>query len=170
MIKAYASVSRIFEDDRGFFFPLSLNQISTWSQSNISCSRKWVFRGMHHQRGESAQNKLITVIKGSIIDFVVDLRKENFLDTQFFTLKPGEQVFVPRGCAHGFLALEEETIIQYLVDYPYAPSQEMSFDWKTNPVLEELILAEVGDLSNLIINEKDSSGLPFSSEFLEEFL
>jgi dTDP-4-dehydrorhamnose 3,5-epimerase len=170
MKNIHLSSSKIFSDERGFFFPLSLNGVSNWSQSNISCSKKWVFRGMHHQRGESAQNKFITVISGRIIDFVVDLRKENFLDSRFFVMNPGDQIFVPRGCAHGFLALEEDTTIQYLVDFPYSPSSEISFDWKSNPVIQEVILAEVGDPSNLIINQKDAEGAQFSSEFLEESL
>jgi dTDP-4-dehydrorhamnose 3,5-epimerase len=167
-MKPRLSKTPVFFDDRGLFYPLSLE--GRWLQSNISISRKWTFRGLHHQRGETAQAKQISVIKGEILDFLVDLRMGSFEETYFFQLKPGDQLYIPRGFAHGFLALHEDTIIQYLVDNPYSPSTEISFDWKSSNTVKELILAEVGEESNLVINPKDSNGFVISSEFVENYV
>ena len=125
--------SGVFSDDRGTFFPLSIED-PRWLQSNVSISKKWTFRGLHHQKGDTAQTKQVTVIRGSILDFVVDLRKGSFGEAFFFNMKPGDQLLVPKGFAHGFLALEEGSMIQYLVDNAYSPSTEISFDWKKTPV------------------------------------
>jgi dTDP-4-dehydrorhamnose 3,5-epimerase len=158
-------VSPVFGDERGLFFPLSLSP--QWVQSNISISQKWTFRGMHHQLKETAQSKLVTVIKGSIIDFLIDLRRNNFEETYFFRLNPGDQLYVPKGFAHGFLALEEDTMIQYLVDAPYSPSTEISFDWKSNETVKEIILAEIGECSNIKMSIKDSNGIKLTREHVE---
>ena len=156
----------VFSDDRGTFFPLGI-QDSRWLQSNVSISKKWTFRGLHHQAGETAQSKLVTVIKGEILDFVVDLRKGSFEEAFFFRMQPGDQLYVPKGFAHGFLALQEDSIIQYLVDNNYSPNTEMSFDWKSIPMIKELILAEVGDIKNLYLSPKDALGIPLQREHAE---
>lgn len=153
----------VFGDDRGLFFPLNLKaEGRPWIQSNISISKKYTFRGLHHQLGETAQTKFVSVIEGSILDFVVDLRMGSFEQTYFFKMEPGDQLLVPRGFAHGFLALEEGTMIQYLVDNEYSPKTEISFDWKSNNTVRELILAEVGDESNLLLATKDANGVKLS--------
>lgn len=164
-MKPYVSKTGVFGDSRGLFFPLALEP--RWKQSNISISKKWTFRGLHHQLGETAQAKFISVVSGAILDFLVDLRQGSFEETYFFKLGPGEQVYVPRGFAHGFLALEEETMIQYLVDNDYSPQTEISFDWKSNETVKELILAEIGDESNLLMSPKDAVGLKISREHVE---
>jgi dTDP-4-dehydrorhamnose 3,5-epimerase len=170
---------KVFSDERGFFYPLSLKgklsedvELSRpWVQSNVSCSSKYTFRGMHHQRGEKAQAKLVSVIKGSIIDFLIDLRHGSFMETYFFRMTPGDKLYVPRGFAHGFLALEEETIIQYLVDNDYSPESEISFHWTSSETVKELILAEVGqELVNkggFILSEKDAEGKILTPEWAE---
>ena len=165
-MKPQISKVGVYGDDRGLFFPLDISN-KRWIQSNISISSKWTFRGLHHQKGEKAQAKFISVIKGSILDFLVDLRKGSFEQTFFFKLTAGEQIYVPKGFAHGFLALEENTIIQYLVDAPYSPKAEISFDWKSNEVVRELILAEVDDESKLLLSEKDAVGFEISKEAVE---
>lgn len=164
-MEPYISKTGVFADDRGLLFPLALEP--GWIQSNISINKKWTFRGLHHQSGKHAQAKLISVVKGSIIDFLVDLRKNSFETTRFFRLQAGDQVYVPKGFAHGFLALEEDTIIQYLVDSAYLPEKERSFDWTSNQTVRELILAEVGDKNNLLISVKDSSAIKISTDFSE---
>jgi dTDP-4-dehydrorhamnose 3,5-epimerase len=165
-MKPQISKVGVYGDDRGLFFPLDISN-KRWIQSNISISSKWTFRGLHHQKGEKAQAKFVSVVKGSILDFLVDLRKGSFEQTFFFKLMPGEQVYIPKGFAHGFLALEEETMIQYLVDAPYSPDDEISFDWKSNEVVKELILAEIGDESKLLLSAKDAVGFKISSEVVE---
>jgi dTDP-4-dehydrorhamnose 3,5-epimerase len=156
----------VFTDDRGTFFPLSIED-PRWLQSNVSISKKWTFRGLHHQLGETAQTKLVTVIKGRILDFVVDLRKGSFKEAYFFNMAPGDQLYVPKGFAHGFLALEEDSMIQYLVDNPYSPKTEISFDWKSVEMVRDLILAEVGDVKNLSLSPKDAIGVQLESTHSE---
>lgn len=158
----------VFGDDRGLFFPLNLQfKQLDWMQSNISISKKHTFRGLHHQIGETAQTKFVSVVRGSIIDFLVDLRKGNFEEVYFFRMTPGDQLLVPRGFAHGFLALEDDTMIQYLVDNFYSPKTEISFDWKSNETVKEIILAEVGDESKLLLATKDANGVKISRENVE---
>ena len=156
----------VFNDDRGTFFPLDISD-TIWVQSNVSISKKWTFRGLHHQLGETSQAKLVNVIKGEILDFVVDLKRGNFEEVYFFRMKPGDQLYVPKGCAHGFLALQEDTIIQYLVDNYYSPRTEISFDWKSVPTIKELILSEVGNESNLYLSSKDSAGEKIERKWAE---
>ena len=158
--------SGVFSDDRGTFFPLSIED-HRWLQSNVSISKKWTFRGLHHQLGETAQSKLVTVIKGRILDFVVDLREGSFKEAYFFNMSPGDQLYVPKGFAHGFLALDEDTIIQYLVDNVYSPTTEISFDWKSVEMVKELILTEVGDITNLALSPKDAIGVPLEKDYTE---
>lgn len=155
----------VFADDRGLFFPLPLD--GRWVQSNISISKKWTFRGLHHQHGNTAQTKKITVVSGSIIDFVVDLRKGKFMNTAFYKLLPGETIIVPAGCAHGFLAMEDNTQIQYLVDREYSPQTEISYDWKSVELVKEVILAEVGNEDFLSVSPKDKCGKEITRDSVE---
>ena len=159
------SKNPVFGDDRGLFFPLALS--NEWVQSNISISRKWTFRGLHHQLGNFSQKKKVTVITGSIIDFVVDLRQSRFGEAQYFHLSPGNTVTVPRGFAHGFLALEDNTQIQYLVDNMYSPSNEISFDWKSVPLVKKILLEQVADERNLQLSVKDTVGKSLTPEYTE---
>jgi dTDP-4-dehydrorhamnose 3,5-epimerase len=165
-MKPQVSKIGVYGDDRGLFFPLDISN-KRWIQSNISISSKWTFRGLHHQKAEKAQSKFISVIKGQILDFLVDLRHGSFQDTYFFKLGPGEQIYVPKGFAHGFLALQDDTIIQYLVDNDYSPKDEISFDWRSNETVKELILAEVGNEENLLMSAKDSVGFEISDTAVE---
>lgn len=157
----------VFTDDRGTFFPTDISD-TRWVQSNISISKKWTFRGLHHQIGETAQSKLVTVVKGRILDFVVDLRRGSFEESYFFNMSPGDQLLVPKGFAHGFLALEEDTIIQYLVDNQYSPKTEISFDWKSVNLVRELVLAEIGEVKNLHISPKDAICEQLDKKWVEE--
>jgi dTDP-4-dehydrorhamnose 3,5-epimerase len=171
MIKPQLTKTGVFGDSRGLFFPLSLegSHGRSWLQSNISISSRGTFRGLHHQLGEAAQAKQISVVRGSIIDFLVDLRYGSFEEAHFFRMVPGDQIYVPRGFAHGFLALEDDTMIQYLVDNVYSPKTEISFDWKSNEIVKEIILAEIGDEKNLLLSPKDLAGIKLSREHAETF-
>lgn len=130
-----------FEDERGFFFE-NFNSIDFKKftgfhlnivQENVSSSKKNVIRGLHFQSGKHAQSKLVSVLKGKILDVVVDIRIESktfgkwisyFLDD-----KKNENIFVPTGFAHGFLALESETVISYKVDKGYNKDSEQCLLW-----------------------------------------
>lgn len=155
----------VFTDTRGVFFAAPLEP--DWVQSNVSISSKHTFRGLHHQKGSTSQKKIVTVVKGAILDIVVDLRKGRFKETHFFRMSPGDQLVVPKGFAHSFLALEDDTVIQYFVDYPYSQPTEISFHWRSVPLVEELVLAEVGDPSLLKLSEKDQNAVMLGEEHAE---
>ena len=153
--------NRIFYDDRGSFSPLSLFELDKeWKQSNISVNpKKFTLRGLHYQSEETAQAKLIKIINGRILDFVVDLRVplKPYNNCQFFEMKGGDELIVPRGFAHGFITLEDNTVVQYLVDNDYSPNNEGSLLWSSLPDIKKEILKldSTFDISNIIISEKD---------------
>ncbi|QMU66477.1 MAG: dTDP-4-dehydrorhamnose 3,5-epimerase [Flavobacteriaceae bacterium] len=162
----------IFGDDRGYFFE-SYNQQKfekltglkiTFVQDNQSCSQRGVLRGLHIQTGKYAQAKLVRVIKGSVLDVVVDIRLGSATFGQPFSIelseKNNKQLFVPRGFAHGFSVLENETIFAYKCDNYYNKvaesgiiynDAELNIDWMLQP--HEIILSskdkELKNLDNL---------------------
>jgi dTDP-4-dehydrorhamnose 3,5-epimerase len=121
--------------------------------------KKFTLRGLHYQSGETSQAKLVKVINGRILDFVVDLRKSlrSYNNCQFFEMKGGDELIVPRGFAHGFITLEENTIVQYLVDNDYSPKTEGSLLWSSFSEIKNEILRldSTFDESSIIISEKD---------------
>ena len=153
--------NRIFYDERGSFSPLSLFELNKeWKQSNISVNpKKFTLRGLHYQTGETSQAKLVKVINGKILDFVVDLRVplRPYNNCQFFEMKGGDELIVPRGFAHGFITLEENTIVQYLVDNDYSPNTEGSILWTSfSDIKKEILkLDSTFDISSVIISKKD---------------
>ena len=155
----------VFEDNRGTFAPLPLKfgegKLSVlrkdWVQSNISVNpKKFTFRGLHFQIGEFAQSKLVKVITGEIIDFIVDIRPNspNYLKTYEFVVKPNNELFVPKGFAHGFITTEDNTVVQYLVDNDYSPSNEGSIFWVDFEIVKQTVERVIGD-NELIISTKD---------------
>lgn len=143
METAHFIENRVFRDKRGTFSPLDLTKLDkNWLQSNISVNpRKYTLRGLHFQKNEYAQAKLIKVISGKILDFVVDLRmvSENYNQVFFFEMNEGDEVYVPRYFAHGFITLEENTIVQYLVDNDYSPENEGVKVWSDYPEIKDEI-------------------------------
>lgn len=112
-------------------------------QYNQSISKRGVLRGLHLQAGEFAQSKLITVVKGEVLNVVVDLRKDSRTFGQHFKLKLSEEnkksIFIPKGMAHGFLTLSEEAVFSYKCDAYYHPASEsgilynddtLNIDWE----------------------------------------
>lgn len=147
----------VYKDDRGYFME-SYNQKKVelmikdrFVQDNESVSHKNVLRGLHLQLPPHAQSKLVRVIKGSILDVVVDLRKDSETYGKHFKhVLSGEnkkQLYIPVGFAHGFLSLEDDTILNYKCsDYYHAKSEasilwndpDLSIDWGVNdPILTE---------------------------------
>ncbi|WP_375235282.1 dTDP-4-dehydrorhamnose 3,5-epimerase [Winogradskyella sp.] len=128
---------KIFEDERGYFYE-SFNkqqfenltgQRINFVQDNESLSSKGVLRGLHFQKGEFAQAKLVRVVKGAVQDVVVDVRPGSKTYGQFFSIELSEenktQLFIPRGLAHGFLALEDTTVFSYKCDNFYNKEAEL---------------------------------------------
>ena len=128
---------RAFGDDRGWFFESwnqtrfndAVGQTVEFSQDNHSRSIQGVLRGLHYQRGEYAQAKLVRVVKGAVQDVVVDVRPGSKTYGQFFSIELSEenktQLFIPRGLAHGFLALEDTTVFSYKCDNFYNKEAEL---------------------------------------------
>jgi len=155
MEKAILFDSGTFLDNRGSFTPLSLESFDKkWLQSNISVNDKRnTFRGLHFQKGEFAQAKLLKVIHGEIIDYIVDLREdsEDYMKLQEFRLTRNNALLVPRGFAHGFITKEKNTIVQYLVDNVYNKESEGTLFWSEVPELYKKLKGK-----DLIMSEKDS--------------
>tara|TARA_B110000037_G_scaffold222917_1_gene300446 strand:+ start:930 stop:1478 length:549 start_codon:yes stop_codon:yes gene_type:complete len=164
---------RIFEDDRGYFFE-SFNENSFqkeigisvhFVQDNQSKSDKGVLRGLHYQTGEHAQAKLVRVLKGSVLDVAVDLREGSSTFGEHFAIELSEnnkkQLFIPRGFAHGFLVLEDNTIFVYKCDNFYNKDSEdgiiyndkdLAIDWKMKEA--EFQLSEKDVLLPTLSNHK----------------
>lgn len=164
---------RVFEDDRGYFFE-SFNENSFeketgisihFVQDNQSKSDKGVLRGMHYQTGEHAQAKLVRVLQGSVQDVVVDLREGSETFGQHYSIvlsaENKKQFFVPRGFAHGFLVLEDDTIFAYKCDNFYNKDSEggiifndqsIGIDWLLNK--EEFVLSEKDEVLPNIDNAR----------------
>jgi dTDP-4-dehydrorhamnose 3,5-epimerase len=161
MEKAQFIGNKVFRDKRGTFSPLELSKLDkNWVQSNISVNpRKYTLRGLHFQRDQFAQAKLIKVISGSILDFVVDLRtvSDDYNKVFFFEMKEGDEVYVPRYFAHGFITTEENSVVQYLVDNDYSPGNEGVKVWTEYPEIEKKIkeLDPFFGKELLIIMDKD---------------
>ena len=140
----------VFTDNRGTFAPLPLifgeGKLpilkKKWLQSNISVNpNKWTLRGLHYQSEPYSQTKLVKVITGHIIDFVVDLRmvSSDYNKVFFFEMNEGDEVYVPRYFAHGFITTEENSVVQYLVDNDYSPENEGVKVWTDYPEIEKKV-------------------------------
>tara|TARA_S200000501_G_scaffold341861_1_gene351548 strand:- start:5628 stop:6191 length:564 start_codon:yes stop_codon:yes gene_type:complete len=154
-----------FEDDRGYFVESFnhkkleeyLNSQVNFCQDNESMSNKNVLRGLHFQIDPFAQSKLIRVIRGSVLDVVVDLRNNSptFGMHQSFLIsdKNCYQLFIPKGFAHGFLSLEDNTIFSYKVDNYYNFESESGIRYD-----DPTLAVEWGvEKNQLIISDKDSA-------------
>lgn len=135
----YLIHSKKFGDDRGFFLE-AFNQKKLKEggvnfdvrQINFAKSSRNVLRGLHFQTGEYAQTKMVGVIQGAVLDVVIDLRKDSPTYLQHYKVKINTQdlfLLVPRGFAHGYYTLEDDTIFHYAVDNFYAPDHEGGVRW-----------------------------------------
>lgn len=141
-----------FFDNRGSFTPVELNK--NWSQCSISYNeKKFTFRGMHYQTNEP-QEKWVKVVKGLIMDFMLDLDTG---EVDFCLVDDQHAVFIPNNKAHGFLTLEDDTLITYFLDKPYNPDSEHSIVWSENETIKSSIMKLIGS-NELIISEKDKIG------------
>ena len=141
----YIIKPKVFGDNRGYFcetykkeyFEEHIGKID-WVQENQSMSTKGVLRGLHFQKGDKSQAKLVKVVKGRVFDVAVDLRKDSKTYGKYMGVELSEdnmlQFFIPRGFAHGFLVLSEEAIFEYKVDNVYSPTDEGSLSWNDKTV------------------------------------
>ena len=153
---------RRFGDSRGYFmesfrlddFRRNVGDIE-FVQDNESFSTRGVLRGLHFQRGEFSQAKLVRVSRGKVIDVVVDLRPESPTKGQYLAVELSQenarQLFVPRRFAHGFVVLSDEAQFQYKVDNVYAPQAEAGIRWND----PELGIEWPIDPAEVLTSEKD---------------
>ena len=166
--------NRRFEDERGFFYE-SFNQkifdeatgsSINFVQDNISHSKKNVLRGVHFQKPPYSQSKLVRILKGKALDIAVDLRKDSRTYGETFSIiltdKNFLNLFVPKGFAHGFVALEEDTVFSYKCDEYYNAQSEDAILWN-DPTLN----IDWG-VVNPIISEKDREAQAFK-QFISPF-
>lgn len=152
---------RVFGDKRGYFFEsFSERDFAAatgldvkFVQDNESRSRKGVLRGLHFQREPYQQAKLVRVVQGRVLDVAVDIRKGSPTFGEYVATElSGEnhrQMFIPKGFAHGYVVLENDTVFQYKCDEFYHPDAEggiawndpqIGIEWPIGP--DEIILSE----------------------------
>lgn len=131
---------KVFKDARGYFmeawkqaeFDEHVGR-TVFIQDNESKSSYGVLRGLHYQKGDASQAKLVRVIKGKVLDVAVDIRRSSPTFGRHVMVELSEdnkrQFFIPRGFAHGFLVLSPEAIFTYKVDNIYAPQAEAGIRW-----------------------------------------
>jgi len=165
-----------FGDRRGYFsevfkqqeFEQHVGKVQ-FVQDNESFSTRGVLRGLHFQRGECSQAKLVRVSQGTVLDVAVDLRRDSPTRGQHVAVElsadTGVQLFVPRGFAHGFVVLSDVAQFQYKVDNTYAPHSEatlrfddpaLGIDWRIPS-------------SEMVLSDKDMKGFPLN-ELTADFL
>jgi dTDP-4-dehydrorhamnose 3,5-epimerase len=131
---------KVFGDPRGFFLEswnrgtfTELGLDLDFVQDNHSRSTKHVLRGLHYQIGDTAQGKLVWVTSGTVFDVIVDLRQSSptfaVWDGYTLTTDSHERLYVPPGCAHGFLVLSDTCDFHYKVTKPYHPQSECCLRW-----------------------------------------
>lgn len=160
---------RVFADARGYFmeafkqeeFDANVYPVH-FVQDNESMSTYGVLRGLHYQRGEYSQAKLVRVIKGRVLDVAVDMRKSSPTFGKYVMAELSDenkmQLFIPRGFAHGFLVLSDEAVFTYKVDNVYVPQAEASVLYSDKTIgIEWPIAAE-----DLVLSPKDMAAVPFS--------
>ena len=153
---------KVFADARGYFmetwrasdFNEHIGHEVNFVQDNQSMSSRGVLRGLHFQKGEFSQAKLVRVLQGTVVDVAVDLRKSSPTFGKYVMVELSaenkRQLFIPRGFAHGFQVISDTAVFTYKVDNVYAPQAECSIRYDdpkigiawpiTNP--QELLLSE----------------------------
>lgn len=162
----YVLEPRVFQDARGYFmetwnqedFDKHVGKV-TFIQDNESKSSYGVLRGLHYQKGDFSQAKLVRVIKGKVLDVAVDIRKSSPTFGKYVLAELSEenkrQLFIPRGFAHGFLVLSDEAVFTYKVDNVYAPQAEAGIKWNDEDIAIEWPI----NPDDIILSEKDTRAL-----------
>lgn len=161
-----------YEDERGCFWEsfqdIRYGEIikEKFVQDNISISKRGVIRGLHLQNSPNAQGKLVSVLRGAVLDVVVDVRTESPTFGQHFQIELNDtnrtQLYIPPGFAHGFQALEDQSIFSYKCTNYYSSNAEVTILWNDS------VLNIKWPLDVQIVSEKDQKGITFS-EFNSPF-
>ena len=168
----YIIEPRVFNDARGYFFEAwkksdfeaHIGKVD-FIQDNESKSSYGVLRGLHYQKGDSSQAKLVRVIKGKVLDVAVDIRRSSPTFGQHVMVELSDenkrQFFIPRGFAHGFLVLSDEAIFTYKVDNPYAPQSDAGIRWNDPalgiewPIDPAVVLTSEKDLKQPLLKDAE---------------
>ena len=155
-----------FGDSRGYFsevfrqdlFEQNVGHVG-FIQANESFSTRGVLRGLHFQKGEWSQAKLVRVSQGTVVDVCVDLRADSPTFGHHVMVElsheNGRQMFIPRGFAHGFLVLSDVAQFQYKVDNVYAPQAEATLAWNDPALGIDWPLSA----DQLLLSDKDCCGV-----------
>ena len=155
---------KVHGDDRGYFVETFVsNKLEefigykiNFCQDNESKSKKGVLRGLHYQLPPFAQTKLVRVIKGKVLDVAIDIRKNSPTFGKYVAVELSEenkrQLLVPRGFAHGFLTLEDDTIFAYKVDSYYSPECDRGIAYNDKTIGIDWILPT----EELLLSDKDT--------------
>jgi dTDP-4-dehydrorhamnose 3,5-epimerase len=155
-------IPRVFSDARGYFFESFQREryrehgvpVDDLLQENVSRSSRNVLRGLHFQRPPMAQGKFVQVLYGRVIDVAVDLRPDSQTYGKHVMVELSEenhaQFWVPAGFAHGFLALEDETVFTYKVTALYSPEHDGGVLWNDPD------LGIQWPVKNPVVSEKDA--------------
>lgn len=168
----------MYRDDRGFFVEsykkkdfeeIGINEY--FVQDNYSSSKKGVFRGLHFQMKKS-QSKLIKVARGKGFSFAVDLRNKSstfgYCEKVLLSDKNRLMFYIPKGFAHGFLSLEDDTELCYKCSDYYSSEVESGIYWLDNDLRIDYELEEYGlKISDIILSEKDKK-LQTLKEFISK--
>lgn len=157
---------KVFGDARGYFMEtwterdfLAAGIHTHFIQDNESTSSRGVLRGLHFQAGEAAQAKLVRVVRGKVFDVAVDLRTSSPTFGQWVgEILSGEnhlQLYIPRGFAHGFLCLEDDTVFTYRCDNYYSPASERGIHYN-DPTLAVQWPLHLLEGAPLIFSPKDT--------------
>jgi len=157
--------SPVWRDDRGFFrewfksddLKEAIGRDFGPEQANVSVSSLGTLRGIHYSVAPRGQAKLITCVAGSVKDVIVDIRPKSKSFGQWISVQmsadSGQAVFISEGLGHGFVALEDNTAVAYLVSTPFSPTEE----FEINPLDEKIGINWGMKLSDLKISDKDKS-------------
>lgn len=155
-----------FGDERGYYSPFFVEEknvregltMKTIAQGARSKSRKGTVRGLHFQEDPLCQAKLVECLTGGVLDVVVDLRKDSPSYKKWISVEltpeNGRQLYVPRGFAHGFVSLKDNTLFQYLVDNDYKVSHENGILWNDPEIGIDWQFQKYG-IEKPILNDKD---------------
>jgi len=163
LLDCFVIHEKVYSDERGYFIETFNERIFsektgvniTFVQDNQSRSTRGVLRGLHMQKGEYAQAKLVRVLEGAVLDVVVDLRRNSPSFGKHFSIELTEsnrkQLFVPSGFAHGFVVLSQVATFFYKVDNFYQPGEEFGIIYND----PELDIDWRIDQKDIILSEKD---------------
>ena len=174
----WVAESPIWRDDRGFFrewFKSEDIKNATGrdfgiEQANISLSSKGTLRGIHYSIAPRGQAKWVTCVSGAIKDVIVDIRPESPTFGKWVEVElrgdSGKAVLISEGLGHGFIALEDNTAVAYLVSTPFSPG----YEFEINPLDEHITIDWGMQLSSLKISEKDKNAPTLDERLTEEKL